>query len=96
MRYAAGAILSEGPKDKIDPDIRKAMEAAGFKVMELPEMKNCVRTTFPFLNKISLFFAYTRVYPKLMRYVEVNMFHFDSLYLFFKLISSLLNCRKTV
>ena len=72
LRYASGVILSEGPKGEVDPDVKKALETAGYKFIDLPKMQNCVRTTYPFVYMLSLYFAYSSVYPKLMSYVEVR------------------------
>ena len=72
LRYASGVILSEGPKGEVDPDVKKALETAGYKFIDVPKMQNCVRTTYPFVYMLSLYFAYSSVYPKLMSYVEVR------------------------
>ena len=70
-RYIVGVILSDGTF-KLDPEIQKKMESAGFKVTEWPTVKTCVQATFPYMNIISIFIAVRKVYPKLSRFIVVS------------------------
>lgn len=71
LRYAVGAILTEGDV-KVEPEVQKAMEAEGFKVIILPQVTNCVRAKFPYINTLSIFIAIRKVYPQMNYYIQVK------------------------
>lgn len=69
LRYAIGAVLSEGDI-KVEPDVQKEMESAGFKIIILPEVTNCVRAKFPYINTLSILIAVKKVYPHIDSYIQ--------------------------
>ncbi|KAL4226190.1 hypothetical protein ACF0H5_014176 [Mactra antiquata] len=69
LRYAVGAILTEGVV-KVDPELETKMLSEGYKIIQLPQVAHCVTTSFPFVNTISILIAVWRVYPKLNKYIK--------------------------
>ena len=60
----------------MEPDVQKAMEAEGFRIIILPEVTNCVRAKFPYINTLSILIAVKKVYPHLDRYIQVILCFF--------------------
>lgn len=70
-RYAVGALLSEGGV-KVEPELKERMKAEGYNIIELPAVTNCVKSSFPYVNTMSIMIAVWRVYPKLSEYIKVR------------------------
>ena len=71
--------MSEGDV-KVEPTVRKEMEAEGFRIITLPEVTNCVRAKFPYINTLSILIAIKKVYPAMEYYIHVscNIIYFIS------------------
>lgn len=72
LRYCVGAILSEG-NVKIEEEVQDRMLAEGFKITKLPEVAHCVKTSFPYINVVSVMVAVWRVYPRMSEYIKVSL-----------------------
>ena len=70
-RYIVGAVLSEGGV-KVEKEVLDRMKSQDFNIIELPALTNCVKTSFPYINSLSIMIAVMRVYPKLNRYIKVS------------------------
>ncbi|XP_045164950.2 testis-expressed protein 264-like [Mercenaria mercenaria] len=68
-RYIVGAVLSEGGV-KVEPEVVERMTSEDFKIIELPALTNCVKTSFPYVNTLSIMIAVMRVYPKMNKYIK--------------------------
>lgn len=73
--YATGVILNE---DGVLPDISFISTLAdfGYSVATFPKITHAVVVTLPYSNHLSLQFSLTRVYRKLIDYIEVRNISF--------------------
>lgn len=72
QRYAIGAVLNRGDGlESVNHVLEQQLRALGYKTMWLEHSELCVRSSFPFVNMLSLFIAIKRVYPRLSAYIKV-------------------------
>lgn len=69
--YVTGVILNE---DGVLPDISLISTLAdfGYSVATFPKITHALVVTLPYSNHLSLQFSLTRVYRKLIHYIEVR------------------------
>ena len=72
LRWAVGCILSEG-EEEVDKDLRNLFLEKEFKLFNLPEVSNVVKSSFPHNTFLSIFIGIYRVYPLMGSYIKVNI-----------------------
>ncbi|KAI8497537.1 hypothetical protein Bbelb_248430 [Branchiostoma belcheri] len=71
LRWITGAIVAEGD-EKPDPETVKALQDKGYKLQEFPAVARAVRTSYPFVNTLSIILAVGRVYGALADYIKTR------------------------
>ncbi len=71
-RSAVGCLINEASVCKPD-----ALEKAGFKELQIPEMKGVFYARFPHISLLSIFIGMRRVHPALKSQAKVRRHVFD-------------------
>ncbi|XP_037070772.1 testis-expressed protein 264-like [Pollicipes pollicipes] len=69
LRYAVGAILSDGIKPEPE-GVRQRVARYGFKVATFPAIEHAVLASFPYKATLSIVLAIWKVYPALKEYIK--------------------------
>lgn len=69
LRYAVGAILSDGVKPE-PAGVRERVAEHGFRVATFPAIEHAVLASFPFHAALSVVIAIWKVYPALREYMK--------------------------
>ncbi|XP_078585725.1 testis-expressed protein 264 homolog [Branchiostoma floridae x Branchiostoma japonicum] len=71
LRWITGAIVAEGD-EKTDPETVKALQVKGYKLQDFPEVARAVKTSYPFVNTLSIILAVRKVYIALSDYIKTR------------------------